>query len=169
VSVRVQKRKPGAPPEFRDVVLGPRAIAILEAQRGFHDEYVFTYEARRRGTQQPTGARRPITASGVDMIFKRKRFRSRLSDFRFHDLRHTAGSRIVRATKDINLAKDRLGHSSIAVTAKFYAHVLPGDRLRAAEALEDNLAPRPLTQHTTPHEIPHKADAKTRYAKGGKV
>jgi len=54
-------------------------------------------------------------------------------DFRFHDLRHTFATRMLRQTGNIKLVSRLLGHSSIETTAR-YAHVLVDD-MRAA--LED--------------------------------
>lgn len=44
-----------------------------------------------------------------------------VSDFRFHDLRHTAASWIVQATGQLEMVKEILGHSKIATSMR-YAH-----------------------------------------------
>lgn len=57
--------------------------------------------------------------------------RAGISDVRPHDLRRSFGSLAVNAGVDIYQVKDLLGHSSVAVTQKVYAHLLQ-DTLRSA-------------------------------------
>jgi integrase len=49
-----------------------------------------------------------------------------IEDFRFHDLRHTFATRLLRATRNIKLVSKLLGHSEITTTSR-YAHVLDED------------------------------------------
>jgi integrase len=65
-------------------------------------------------------------------------FREALHDaeieaFRFHDLRHTSATRLLRKTQNIKLVSKLLGHSSIETTTK-HAHVLMDDM---RDALDD--------------------------------
>lgn len=58
---------------------------------------------------------------------------ARIPDFRFHDLRHTFATRMLRQTKNLKLVSRLLGHKDIATTSR-YAHVLVDDM---RDALED--------------------------------
>lgn len=55
------------------------------------------------------------------------RFLGRLgADFpkvRFHDLRHAAATQMIALGVPLKVVSERLGHSSIAITADFYSHV----------------------------------------------
>lgn len=62
------------------------------------------------------------------------------TDFRFHDLRHTRGTRILRATGNFAAAKEALKHRSIKTTLR-YAHATDGDVRRALEASESRNSP----------------------------
>jgi integrase len=44
--------------------------------------------------------------------------------YRFHDLRHTAVSRLIAAGADIKLVQTIAGHSSPTITLQRYAHLL---------------------------------------------
>jgi integrase len=58
---------------------------------------------------------------------------AQIPDFRFHDLRHTFATRMLRQTKNLKLVSKLLGHKDIATTSR-YAHVLVDDM---RDALED--------------------------------
>ncbi len=55
-------------------------------------------------------------------------------DARIHDLRHTTGSRTLRKTGNLKVVQTLLGHSTIAITADFYANVTVEDVCAAMEA-----------------------------------
>ncbi len=57
-----------------------------------------------------------------------------IENFRFHDLRHTAATRMVGSGVPITLAKDILGHSDIHTTMR-YAHAITEQSLNAVETL----------------------------------
>ena len=48
--------------------------------------------------------------------------RAGIRDFRWHDLRHTFGSRMVASGVDISLVQDLMGHSSITTTRRYVHH-----------------------------------------------
>lgn len=52
---------------------------------------------------------------------------------RFHDLRHTHATLLLRAGVNPRVVSERLGHSSVAFTLDTYAHVLPGMQAAAAD------------------------------------
>jgi integrase len=74
-------------------------------------------------------------------------FTSAFSDFarkiglkvRFHDLRHSHASQLLRGGASIKLIQQRLGHSTPAITLAVYSHITPADDQRAAEGLNAKL------------------------------
>ena len=59
-----------------------------------------------------------------------------LPPIRFHDLRHTHATGLLAKGYSIKAVSQRLGHGSIEITLKTYAHVLPSDDATLAEGLE---------------------------------
>ena len=60
---------------------------------------------------------------------------------RFHDLRHTHATELMRAGIHVKVVSERLGHSSVRVTLDRYSHVLPDMQDEAASAADALLAP----------------------------
>jgi integrase len=60
-----------------------------------------------------------------------------LPPIRLHDVRHTYATVALQAGVPVKVVSERLGHASIAVTLKIYAHVLPGMDRDAANAVAD--------------------------------
>lgn len=138
----------------RTVPLTKEAYALLWAHRGRHPEYVFTFVAQRTRlcakTRDPktgerfqfiAGQRYPITYYGLGSAKQRSWKRAGV-DARIHDIRHTAGSRTLRAAGNLKAVQLMLGHSDIATTAKFYANVLLEDVRDAMEKAAPKPAPR---------------------------
>jgi integrase len=67
--------------------------------------------------------------------FERHVRRSGLPVIRFHDLRHTHASLMLRSGVHPKVVQERLGHSSIAITLDIYSHVAPGMQEAAAAQL----------------------------------
>ena len=92
-----------------------------------HSAYVLTY-INRKAKGRP---RHRITPTGGIMEeWKEALRKAGIENFRFHDLRHTFATRILRQTGNLKLTSKLLGHKKIDTTMR-YAHVLDDD-MRAA-------------------------------------
>jgi integrase len=136
----VKKRNPGGAPEWGALPMSPEVEAILRRQIGRHRSQVWTYVAQGRkggkveGDRQ-AGARYPITFAGFQTRWRRALAKAGVADFRFHDLRHTAATRMRRNGADLGVVQQLLGHANIATTAK-YSHVTQADLRVAMERSE---------------------------------
>lgn len=125
VSVEAGYTKNG---ERRSVPLSRTLRAILEQLRQGRAEGEHVFRTRRGG--------RYVSAATT---FKRAVERAGLSNFRFHDLRHTFASRLVMGGQDIRTVQELLGHKSITMTLR-YSHLSPTHRAKAV-AILDRLSP----------------------------
>lgn len=66
--------------------------------------------------------------------------RSGMQSFRFHDLRHSHASHLLRAGIHPKIVSERLGHSTVGITLDTYSHVLPGMQEDAVRLLDAALA-----------------------------
>jgi integrase len=55
--------------------------------------------------------------------------------FRFHDLRHTHATFLLKAGVHPKIVSERLGHSTVAITLDVYSHVLPSMQRPAVDAM----------------------------------
>jgi Phage integrase family len=112
---------------------------ILLSRRGHHPEFVFTYVCKRasRSPVRVIGERYPITAEGVKTHWRRRRAKSGVKDFRWHDNRHDFCTKLLRATNNLKLVQRGANHKNIATTAK-YAHVVDDDLRAGMEAMAQN-------------------------------
>jgi integrase len=58
---------------------------------------------------------------------------------RFHDLRHSHMSHLLKAGVHPKVASERAGHASVSITLDLYSHVLPGMQEDAANRIDDAL------------------------------
>lgn len=118
---------------------------LLWSLRSHHPEFVFTFVAERTKDGRVRGRRYRITAAGWNTVWTRHA-KPVLQNFRFHDTRHTAATRLVRATGNLKLAQRLLGHSTLAMTSR-YAHVTNDDLRNGLELIPRTQTPtkRPTT------------------------
>src|SRR6266568_9286810 len=70
-------------------------------------------------------------------LFKKVLKAAGLPDVRFHDLRHGAATVLLAAKVDLKVVSELLGHSSVAVTADIYGHVLPEMQQEVVKKMDD--------------------------------
>jgi integrase len=85
-------------------------------------EYVFTLNGNKIGDIKKCW----------DTVIKK----SGIKNFRFHDLRHTAATRMVEKGIDLAVVKEILGHADISTTMR-YAHAVPERKKQAIDVLNN--------------------------------
>ena len=76
-----------------------------------------------------------LTKREVQRQFQTAVKRAKITNFRFHDLRHTFATRMVQAGVDIYTVSKLLGHASVKETER-YAHHYPESVRYGVETLE---------------------------------
>jgi integrase len=159
------KRHRGDPPGFirwETQALGPLEVALLAdiIAAKHHSKYIFTYVAQgtkggKGGTGKSgvfeAGKRYPITLEALTTRWQRDRAKAALkmpsvADIRWHDLRGTFGSRLLRKTRNLAWVQEALGHASVNTTMRHYAHVLVDDVRQAKSEVQGAEAASPALQ-----------------------
>jgi len=73
-----------------------------------------------------------------DRMWRKFKTRQKL-EIRFHDLRHTSATQLLKAGVHPKVVSERLGHASIGITLDTYSHVMPGMQEEAAEKIDAGL------------------------------
>jgi integrase len=79
---------------------------------------------------------KPLIPSSVSQAWRRLARRLGYDHIRFHDLRHSCATLLLKANVHPKIVQERLGHSSISITLDTYSHVSPDMQRQAAEALD---------------------------------
>lgn len=67
----------------------------------------------------------PVEPNTMNDYFQKQTKRAGLPVIRFHDLRHTHATILLRLGENPKLVSERLGHASVTITLDTYSHVLP--------------------------------------------
>jgi integrase len=105
----------------------PRVIPLTEAAvltlantpRSKATAYVFWHQHRLKVGETPV----PTRFKKMSQWWKGVRRRSKVKNFRFHDIRHTFASNWLNDGGDMKVLQHMLGHSSISTTER-YAHMV---------------------------------------------
>lgn len=109
--------------------------SILWPLRGHHPERVFTYVARRTRGDKVKGRRYTLTVNGAKSMWRRLRKKAGITDFRFHDIRHDVGTKLLRDTGNLKLVQKALNHADIKTTTR-YAHVIDDEVTKALDRFQ---------------------------------
>ena len=113
------------------IPLTARMVEIIKEQPKVCPQ-VFTYVCQRpapRRKDRPArikGERYPFSPYGWMRQWKKAKEDAGIEDYRFHDNRHTAATRNLRASGNLKGVQKLLGHTSVNTTAR-YAHALEDD------------------------------------------
>ncbi|MHB0869726.1 MAG: tyrosine-type recombinase/integrase, partial [Chloroflexota bacterium] len=80
---------------------------------------------------------RPIEATNLlRRSFKPLLQKAGLPEIRFHDLRHSAATLLLRKRVPAKVVSEMLGHAQVGITMNLYQHVLPDMQREATAAME---------------------------------
>ena len=85
----------------------------------------------------PSSIRTPLSQNNLNRDYKQLLNEANLPNIRFHDLRHTAASLMLKQGISVKVVQERLGRSDAAMTLNVYSHVIPGMQREAAEKMDE--------------------------------
>lgn len=145
----------------RRIALAEDTVAALRAH----------WRAEHRGTRAPRPSGFVFTAASghhvqprqLDKVYRALTEAAGLPRIRFHDLRHTAASLLIRQGIPAKVVADRLGHADPTFTLKVYTHVYDDQRVQAVLPLDRLLGGQgPGRASPSPLDLERGLDALTR-------
>lgn len=135
-----QRLPPKSKQSRRTLPLPALARAALERQRAQQAQWRLLPDWRGNpwGLVFTTTLGTPLDARNVHRTFVRLSAQAGVPRVRLHDLRHATATFLLAAGCDLKVVSALLGHSQIAVTADYYAHVtqrLAEDAVQKLDAL----------------------------------
>jgi len=121
--LRTKSKRPGG--DTLTIVITRAMRAILAGERDRNKTYVFTFIPQRGRTPEKRAVkpaptlRLPFTRDGWRKSWQHALMIAGITDLRFHDLRHTFGTRLYRATGDIRKVQKAIGHRDIHSTLRY--------------------------------------------------
>ena len=133
LSYKVPKTRKG-----RRVVLLPQlALAAIKAHQAVQNEEKLligtAYQDEDLIICRPDGTPWPLAE--FSSVYRRTARRGGVSA-RFHDLRHTHASHLLKESVPVHVVSERLGHANSSITLNVYAHVLPTQQQEAAAKID---------------------------------
>lgn len=122
----------------RDMTLPRLAVQVLTRHRAAqHEEArVLAGVWRDTGHVFTTVDGGPIDPGALRLIFYRILSSAGLPRVHFHDLRHTAGTRLAEDGVDVKVISGLLGHANTTITRELYLHTTPRMKRDVADRLD---------------------------------
>ena len=106
---------------------GRQVLAKMELNQHWHEnDLVF-----------PNEFGMPLDPATLTRNFEKLRDRAGMPNIRLHDLRNFDATMLLESGTHLKVGQERLGRSSIAITADKYSHVVPSLQRDAADSFAD--------------------------------
>ncbi|PEW85206.1 site-specific integrase [Bacillus cereus] len=87
----------------------------------------------------PTYNGNPCDFRSLTQLWKKLIKQSEIPDIRFHDLRHTRVTIMLKQSIHPKIVSERLGHKRVGITLKTYSHAVPGLQETAVDQFANEL------------------------------
>jgi integrase len=138
VRKRLYFREPKSAKSRRTVALSALVLDALKRQRAAQAAERLSLGAGYRDLDlvlaQWDGT--PWKPESISTLFRAVVRRAGLGHVRFHDLRHSHATQLLRLGVPAKVVSERLGHATIGITLDTYTHVLPGMQEEAAKKVD---------------------------------
>jgi integrase len=128
----------------RNIDLDDTTLTVLQGWRAFQTaEFAAVAISNEEAWVFTDGDGGPIHPHALYQTFRRIVAIADVPEIRFHDLRHTHGSLLIKDGVPVKVVSERLGHAHVAHTIQTYQHLLPGMGADAAARFERLAGPVP--------------------------
>lgn len=125
---RIIEGEPKSAGSRRTIALPNYTVAVLL----LHQERT----GKDKGLLFTTSSGKPVSPRNLSRHFHQALDRTGLPKIRFHDLRHTAATLLLKEKVHPKIVQEMLGHSTISLTLDTYSHILPDIQQEAADKMD---------------------------------
>ncbi len=133
-----QLQEPKTKSGRRTISLSPVCVEALregqEEQKGYREH--LGSEWHERDAAFPALNGEWLDPGNLSRYFSRLMDRADVPRIRFHDMRHTHATLLLKEGVNVKVVSERLGHASIGITLDTYSHVLPSMQQHAADQID---------------------------------
>ncbi len=122
--------------ENRNVPINATARAIIERRLAGDSDFLFCNLKKQRLNLLTNAFWKAVKKAGLEREEMTAEGRRKKVRFRFHDLRHTFGSRLGMAGIDLKTIMEIMGHKSVKVAMR-YQHPAPIHKVNAVKILDE--------------------------------
>lgn len=124
---------------IRSVAISKRVVAALKEHKKEQAKERLKSDGQWQdhGLVVCTKVGTPKSPRNLLRVWYRLLKKSELPEIRFHDLRHTCATLLLKQGMSPKVVAERLGHADIEILLNTYAHVLPSMQEAAAEMIEN--------------------------------
>lgn len=150
-SVRVQRQvqrisgkglvlvHPKTQSSIRTIYLGEDAILALKkhSEQQYLEQQIAGKKWQENDLVFPSRVGTPYDQGALDKEYKKLLKQANIRDVRFHDIRHTTTSLLIKKGVPIKVIQVMLGHEDISTTLRVYSHVYPEMLEEAAQKMNE--------------------------------
>ncbi|MED0676944.1 tyrosine-type recombinase/integrase [Aneurinibacillus thermoaerophilus] len=134
-------QEPKSSSGLRSIALSPGTIEALRAHKIQQSKEKLKAGSLYQdiGMVVATSIGTPVLSRNLDRTWFRLMKKAGVPRIRFHDLRHTHATLMLKQGVHPKIVSERLGHANIGITLDTYSHVLPGLQEAAAKQFDESL------------------------------
>lgn len=133
------EQTPKSKSSIRTVSIPSTLIPILEQHAEIQEQEKLkagnSYEKNNYVFSTESG--KVINARNLTRSYERLLKKAKIPYRKFHSLRHTYATKLFERKEDLKTVQILLGHSDVSITSNIYTHVMPKNKINAAEKLND--------------------------------
>lgn len=135
-------KEPKSAKSRRQIALSPETVSMLKSHkaRQSQDRLLLGADYASGDLVCARGDGTPMKPDTFTASFRGFVSRRGMTSLRFHDLRHTHASLLLKGNIHPKVVSERLGHATIGITLDTYSHLMPGMQEEAALSIDTALA-----------------------------
>lgn len=133
------KEYPKTESSRRSIDISDKLVKLIKKHKKKQSEERLKYDGEYQDNNMVFGNKNGsyVNPGSMTRRFNRYLEAAKVKKIRFHDLRHTHASLLLKAGEQPKVVQERLGHITIVTTQDLYSHLFPSMQKEAAKKMEN--------------------------------